>query len=89
MTKPSLRMLLTIPEAHKELYEAIESIPVRHRAERIRTLAAIGLASLRGRAPLPAALADSASALAAHVPEQTTAKGGVRRDKAKKLADSI
>lgn len=89
MTKPSLRMLLTIPEAQKELYEAIESIPVRHRAERIRTLAAIGLAALRGPSSLPAALADSAAALAVRTTEGAPTYGGVKRDKAKKLADSI
>jgi hypothetical protein len=83
-------MLLTIPEAHAELYEAIESIPARHRAERIRTLATIGLASLRGRVAAPAAVAESISAITTPAPEPAAPVGsGVKRDRAKKLADSM
>lgn len=87
MTKPSLRMLLTIPSAQKELYEDIEVIPVRERAERMRTLAAIGLASIRGRSHTPAGHADTPTA--ATEPDGSVAGGGVKPDNVRRLADSM
>ncbi|MFA7096823.1 MAG: hypothetical protein WC383_10150 [Gammaproteobacteria bacterium] len=43
-----IRVVLTITPANPELFAALETIPARLRAERIRTLATIGLAAVSG-----------------------------------------
>lgn len=44
----SLRIVLTVTEANPELYAALQAVSTRHRAERVRTLATLGLATLSG-----------------------------------------
>ena len=46
----AIRIALSISAATPELLVDIESIPARHRAERIRNLASIGLMAQRGGA---------------------------------------
>ena len=42
-----MRVALYITERHQELYEEIKSTPAKHRAERLRLLASIGLLAMR------------------------------------------
>ncbi|MES9922427.1 MAG: hypothetical protein ABW161_19590 [Candidatus Thiodiazotropha sp.] len=44
----SIRVVLNISAANPELRDELESIPLRHRAERIRSLATLGLMVARG-----------------------------------------
>jgi hypothetical protein len=80
-----LRIVLTVSEVSPELYAALEPVPARLRAERVRTLATIGLAAIGGGQPLinkPAMEAEAAStnrkeALAPSLPEK--ALGAARK----------
>lgn len=90
MTKPSLRMLLTIPDAHCELYQEIEKVPTRHRAERMRTLAAIGLATLRGGvAPSQGEPVGGAVATSSDKTPVPTAADSRKRSSTRQLAGSM
>lgn len=46
-------VVLVSEEGSPELYRAIESVPPRLRAERLRTLATVGLLGLEGKSPSP------------------------------------
>lgn len=49
-----IRVVLTVTPSSHELFAALKDIPARMRAERIRTLATLGLAALAtGAAPRP------------------------------------
>lgn len=80
-----LRIVLTVSEVSPELYAALEQVPARLRAERVRTLATLGLAAMGGVQPLiykPAVEAEAASAsrkeaLAPGLPEK--ALGAARK----------
>ncbi|GLW61515.1 hypothetical protein Hthe01_18640 [Hydrogenophilus thermoluteolus] len=43
-----IRIVLTVTEANPELYAALKEVPSRLRAERVRTLATLGLATIAG-----------------------------------------
>jgi hypothetical protein len=52
-TDTDMRVVVKVTAAHPDLHEALQPIPVRKRAERIRTLALIGLTVLaNGRQPV-------------------------------------
>lgn len=87
MSKPSLRVMVSVSEGMRELHDDLMQLPSRHRADRIRVLAAIGLASLGRNAP-PSGLEPVTGG--ASNPENSPAeKGGVNRKNVKKLAASI
>lgn len=91
MSKPSLRVMVSVSEGMRELYDEVARLPSRHRADRIRILAAIGLASL-GRNASPPQPADQASSEAGDQSELAASlagKGGVNRKNVKKLAGSL
>ncbi len=44
----SLRIVLTVTAASPELYTALKTTPSRLRAERVRTLATLGIAAVSG-----------------------------------------
>ena len=44
----SIRILLSVTEGSPELYAALNTIPPRLRAERVRALATIGVAAISG-----------------------------------------
>jgi hypothetical protein len=44
----SIRILLTVTEGCPELYAALSKVPSRLRAERVRVLATIGVATMNG-----------------------------------------
>ena len=48
---PELRLVVKVTDAHPDLHAALLPIPVRKRAERMRSLALLGLAVLAGRQP--------------------------------------
>jgi hypothetical protein len=48
-----MRIVVIVSEAQPELLKELNAIPVRFRADRIRTLAALGLLASRGCLTLP------------------------------------
>jgi len=48
-----IRVVLTVTPSSPELFAALKDIPARMRAERIRTLATLGLAALATGTPRP------------------------------------
>jgi hypothetical protein len=44
----SIRVVLTVTPANPELFVELEKVPARLRAERVRTLATLGLATVGG-----------------------------------------
>jgi len=60
------RIVLTVPESSPELFEELQHVPSRHRAERVRILATVGLLAMKSGGP-------SAGHAAAVIPQ--TAKG--------------
>lgn len=92
MSEASIRLLLTVPAAYRELYDDLENIPPRHRAERIRALALMGLACMAsGVSPVAAAQnAVGAGPGPAQVAPQTIGGGSnLKKDSVRKLAGSI
>lgn len=43
-----IRIVLTVTQASPELFAALQEVPARLRAERVRTLATLGLAAMSG-----------------------------------------
>lgn len=87
MNKSSMRVMVSVSEGMRELYDELAQLPSRHRADRIRVLAAIGLASLGRTAP-----PQDRDAMNGGATDPATApagKGGVNRQSVKKLAASI
>ena len=44
----SIRVVLTVTQANPELFAGLQDVPARLRAERVRTLATLGLAAVSG-----------------------------------------
>ena len=44
----SIRVVLTVTPASPELFAGLKDVPARFRAERVRTLATLGLAAVSG-----------------------------------------
>ena len=44
----SIRVVLTVTPANPELFAALKDVPARLRAERVRTLATLGIAAVSG-----------------------------------------
>lgn len=49
-----IRIVLTVTQASPELFAALQEVPARLRAERVRTLATLGLAAVCGGIGRPA-----------------------------------
>ena len=49
----SLRVVLTVTPANPELFADLSDVPARLRAERVRTLATLGLAAVSGGVAMP------------------------------------
>ena len=69
-----LRVVLTVTPANPELFADISDVPARLRAERVRTLATLGLVALSGGAITRAAITPSAKdERAPHAPDRALA----------------
>jgi len=89
----NIRIVLTITEASPELYAALRDVPSRQRAERVRTLATLGLAAVGGglgSRPTKAA-ATEPQHLQQQTPQQKQNDDGVNRAIAfaKALGDGV
>lgn len=51
--KKGIRVVLTVTSANPELFSDLEKVPARLRAERVRTLATLGLAAMSGGLAVP------------------------------------
>lgn len=74
-----IRIVLTVTQASPELYAALQAVPARLRAERVRTLATLGLVIASGGAvgikpASPSAATDSGHAPGAPVKALNVAK---------------
>ena len=63
----SIRVVLTVTPANPELFAGLKDVPARLRAERVRTLATLGIAAVSG---------GIVTAKPATVPDRPTSKPG-------------
>lgn len=54
-----MRIVIIVSDGHPELFKELNAIPVSYRADRIRTLATLGLLLSRAASTLPAPAASS------------------------------
>ena len=67
---PEMRLVVKVTDAHPDLHAALLPIPVRKRAERMRTLALIGLTVLAGRQPAAVLSVPGATSVPAASPAE-------------------
>lgn len=84
----SIRLLLTVPASHKELFAELEKVPERHRAERVRLLATMGIAALNGSAQLVHAVPAQTGTVQA-VNELASTASGLNNSLVRQLAESM
>ena len=81
----SIRVVLTVTPASPELFAGLKDVPARFRAERVRTLATLGLAAVSG------GILPTTAATAPHAPAGRQNHGVPNRAMtfAKSLGDGI
>lgn len=81
----SIRVVLTVTPASPELFAGLKDVPARLRAERVRTLATLGLAAVSG------GILPTTAATAPHAPASRQNHGVPNRAMtfAKSLGDGI
>lgn len=58
-----MRIVIIVSDSHPELLNELSAMPVRYRADRIRTLAVLGLIASKGTANLTARLSTASPIL--------------------------
>jgi len=81
----SIRVVLTVTPANPELFAGLQDVPARLRAERVRTLATLGIAAVSG------GIVGARPAASAVVPLDKGSHGGSGRALAfaKSLGDGV
>ncbi len=81
----SIRVVLTVTPASPELFAGLKDVPARLRAERVRTLATLGLAAVSG------GILPATAATASHAPASRQSHGVPNRALtfAKSLGDGV
>lgn len=79
-----IRVVLAVTAASPELFAALQGLPARSRAERVRMLATLGLAAVSGGVSC-----KTASGRAADAPPGNTDSSTLRQDRATDFARTL